>query len=134
MTATTTDRQTIRRERGLVTLPIAAGTEVINGTIACVNANGYAVEGATATNLVYMGRFESTVDNTDGADGDLAVNVRTPAADAFLWDNDTANPVTQAMLGTKCYILDNQTVTANATGNSLAGVVVEVTSEGVWVE
>jgi hypothetical protein len=136
MTISTTDRNTPRRARGLISMQIAAGAVVHNGLIAVVNATGFVEEGAVGTDLVYTGRFEETVDNSAGADGDLSVLVRTPSADAFLWANDSVNPVLQAQIGLPCYILDNQTVAATDLGGTLskAGVVVEITDDGVWVE
>ena len=133
MTAATSDRNTPRREKGLLFVAIAAATTVHNGLIACVNAAGHAVEGATATDLIYLGRFEETVTNP-GAAGDVSVHIRTECA--FQFENSTTDPVTQANFGDYCFIEDNQTVAAtDGTGTrSKAGRVVGIDEHGVWVE
>lgn len=123
------ERNTACKDATLVSLPVAAGTKVVMGCIASSNANGCVVNGGGGKE--YLGRLESTVDNSLGADGDLHVIVRR--REAFLWDNDTAAPVTQASLGQLCYVLNEHTMCATETGYG-AAVVVEVTSEGVWVE
>lgn len=133
MTAAISDRNTPRRERGLLVVAIAAATTVHNGLIACVNANGYAVEGSTATDLIYLGRFEETVTNA-GAAGDVSVRIRTN--EAFQFENSATDPVTQSNFGDFCFIEDNQTVAAtDGTGTrSKAGRVVGIDEHGVWVE
>lgn len=134
MTAATADRNTPRREKGLLNVPVAAGVIVRNGLIACVNDDGFAVEGSTALGLIYLGRFEETVNNTGGQNGDVSVTVRTN--EAFLYENSSADPVTQAAFGSTCYIEDNQTLAAtDGTGTrSKAGRVAGISNEGVWVE
>lgn len=133
MTAAISDRNTPRRERGLLVVAIAAATTVHNGLIACVNANGYAVEGSTATDLIYLGRFEETLTNA-GAAGDASVRIRTN--ETFQFENSATDPVTQASFGAFCYIEDNQTVAKTDGGGtrSKAGRVVGIDEHGVWVE
>ena len=127
------DRQTPRRDLGLIVVPVKANAIVRAGYIAVVGATGFAEEGKTATGLTYLGVFDETIDNTGGADGDCIVKVRNHQA--FLFDNASADKVTQALVGKKCYITDAQTVSAPSATNtkSEAGVVLEVTSEGVWI-
>lgn len=134
MVASTDGRNTKRRERGLIVVPVAANTLVQVGLIACVNANGHAVEGSTATDLIYLGCFDDTANNITGAAGDLEVSIRTN--EAYLFENSSADPIGQENLGTVCYIEDNQTVAASdgAGTRSKAGRVVGITNEGVWVE
>ncbi|RXS92966.1 hypothetical protein [Acinetobacter junii] len=133
MTAATSDRNTPRREKGLLFVAIAAATTVHNGLIACVNAAGYAVEGSTATDLIYLGRFEETVTNA-GVDGEVSVRIRTDSA--FQFQNSSTDPVTQASFGDFCFIEDNQTVAKTDGGGtrSKAGRVVGIDEHGVWVE
>lgn len=127
------DRQTPRRDLGLIRVPVKANIIVHAGLIAVVGSTGFAEEGKTATGLTYLGVFDETIDNTGGADGDCFVMVRNNKA--FLFDNASADKVTQASVGKKCYITDAQTVSATSATNtkSEAGVVLEVTSEGVWI-
>lgn len=133
MTATTTDRNTEMKDGELISVKLAA-VAVLAGTMACANASGYGVGGSTATTLTYLGRFEESADNSAGAAGDVSVKVRRKKA--FKWENHGADPVTQASLGELCYIVDNQTVAeTDGTGSrSAAGIVLQIDSDGVWVE
>jgi hypothetical protein len=134
MVAMTQDRNTARRERGLLQVLVAASAVIFAGSIVCVNAGGFAVEGDTDPDLIYMGRAEHAVDNTGGADGDVSVLVRNDST--FQFANSAIDPVTQANLGMLCWVEDNQTVAAtDGTGTrSACGRVVGIDSEGVWVE
>ena len=127
------DRQTPRRDLGLIRVPVKANVIVRAGFIAVAGSTGFAEEGKTATGLTYLGVFDETIDNTGGTDGDCLVMVRTHQA--FLLDNASSDSVTQASVGKKCFITDAQTVSATSATNtkSEAGVVLEVTNEGVWV-
>lgn len=133
MTNAIADRNTPYKEADLIRVPVAAATKVLAGTIACANASGYGVPGATATTLAYLGRYEETVDNTAGGNGDAFVMVRR--GKAFPWANSAADAVTQASLGRACYVEDNQTVakTNGANTRSQAGIVVDIDADGVWV-
>jgi len=51
----------------------------------------------------------------------------------FLLKNDPVVPVVAADIESPCWVLDDQTVTG-AQGAQCAGIVYEVTSEGVWIE
>lgn len=135
MSATTTDRNTFYKDVQILGLDLAAGVSVLAGTIAVLNADGFGQMGDTAADLIYVGCFEESVDNTTGADGDVKAKVRREKA--FNWENDDADPVTQAELGQVCYIVDNQTVAATNDGGtrSAAGVVWEIDADGsVWVK
>lgn len=96
-------------------------------------ATGYAEAASTATTLTALGRAEETVDNTAGAAGAKTVRVRRNKA--FKFANAAADLVTQAELGKSCYIVDDQTVakTNGGTTRSVAGKVLGVEADGVWV-
>lgn len=134
MGAATSDRNTPRKDGQLIAVPVAAGANVLAGTIAAANATGYVEGGSTAATLTYLGMFDESADNTDGADGDRVVLVRRGVA--FHFANDGTDPVTQASLGLPCYIVDNQTVAAtDDTGaRSAAGIVIGLDDAGVWVQ
>lgn len=128
------DRNTERRELGLLNVPVKAGVMIRAGFIAVVDATGYALEGKVATDLVYLGRFEDAVDNTDGDDGDAFALVRT--YNAFHFANSTTDAVIQVGFGLPCYIQDAETVAATDAGGTLskAGRVVGIDENGVWIE
>jgi hypothetical protein len=113
-------------------LPMKAATKILAGTIVMVDA-GYAAPGATATGKIAAGLADETVDNTAGAAGDLKIRVKPGI---FKFVNLAADPVVAATVGSDCYIADNQSVAvSNGTGTrSRAGVVVQLDSDGVWVQ
>lgn len=133
MTATTSDRNTPHRGVELIAVPVAAGAVIPAGVLVVATATGFADNGETAADLTYLGRSEEAVDNADGGDGDVILQVRRGLA--FKWGNLAADPVTQASLGKACYIVDNQTVAATSGGDtrSKAGTVMGVDADGVWV-
>lgn len=126
------ERHTDYRETGILLLPVAAATLCEAGNIAVISG-GYAAPGSEATGIVYIGRFEDTVDNSGGVAGEKSVIVRTNLS--FKWRNSGADPVVQADVGQICYIEDSVTVsrTNNAAARSAAGIITGVDSGGVWV-
>lgn len=134
MTATTQDRiNTAYRDGELFAVPVAAGVVIPAGTIVCANAGGYAVPGAATAGLVYLGRADQRIDNSNGVNGASSIIVRR--GKAFYWDNDAGDAVTQASVGRECFIADNQTVSKGNGGGSRprAGLVLLVETGGVFV-
>lgn len=131
--ALTQARNTPYRNGEFNNLKVEAGTVIYEGTLVVVNSGGYAEPGKTATGLTAAGRCEEYVDNSDGADGDVSVIVKRGC---FLFNNSSSDAVTQASIMKDCYIEDDQTVCATDGTNtkSIAGKVLEISSEGVWVE
>jgi hypothetical protein len=104
-------------------LPLANGFHGVQGTMAVYDTSDNLIKPAASgsTTLVPIGRFENDVDNTAGsAPVNCLVRLDRPVLITY-WANDTVNPVTE--LFSKAYMLDNQTVTESASGNSLAGEV-----------
>lgn len=132
MTALTTDRNTPLQDAEVIGVSVAANVQVFAGSLVVANASGYAVGGSTATGLTYIGRAEEYVDNRNGAAGAKVVRVRR--LNAFKWANDGS--ITQANLMKTAYIVDDQTVAATdgTSTRSLAGTIIGVESDGVWVE
>lgn len=132
--ALSADRNTPVKDGVLIPVPVAASTSIKAGALVCANATGFAVNGAVATTLTYLGRAEEAVDNSAGADGAKTILVRRKAA--FKWENHGTDTITQALLGKTCYVVDDQTVAATAATStrSAAGKVIGVESDGVWVE
>ncbi|WP_337050191.1 hypothetical protein [Serratia fonticola] len=130
MTATTNDRNTPSRMGDIVAFKVAAGELIPAGTMVCINTTGFAVSGTLAADLVYVGRANARIDNTTGQDGDLMVEVQRGRM--FAWNND--GTVTQADVGKKVYIADNQTVQQANAGASSAGYCVVINDDGVWTQ
>ncbi|MBA1445870.1 MAG: hypothetical protein M3H12_18775 [Chromatiales bacterium] len=131
MAALTEDRATEMMDGKLLAIGVAAAAMIYGGSLVVADANGYAAPGSISANLAAMGRAEEFVDNTGGADGEKTVRVRRGRA--FKFENSGTNPLTQAHVGRSCYVEDDQTVSSNATGTSVAGEVLGVESDGVWV-
>lgn len=134
MSALTAERDTSEIANGAKTLvlPVKGATTIHQGGLVVLDASGYAIPGKKATGLTAVGRAEETVVN-NGADGELVIRV---TRGVFVWDNTAtaANKITAAHVLKPCYIEDDQTVTALATGASIAGLVIRVDDEGVAVE
>ncbi|MFK5980870.1 MAG: hypothetical protein QM488_18500 [Rhizobiaceae bacterium] len=133
MTALTKDRATAAQLGDNQEHPVLAATIVYGGSIACLNAAGWLVPGATATTLTTAGRCESRADNSAGANGDINVQVKKGI---FPFANSAAaDEITRAEIGDDCYIVDDQTVakTDGTSTRSVAGKIVQLDSHGVWV-
>ena len=134
MAALTNARDTNEIANGAkyLVLPVKGATTIYQGSIVALDATGYAIPGKKATDITAAGRAEETVANS-GADGELVIKV---SRGVFVFENTatTANKVGAAHVLKPCYIEDDQTVTALATGASVAGRVIRVDDEGVAVE
>ena len=134
MTALTKDRNTVRRDGVQFADPVAAATRIFAGSLVCLNASGYAVPGTTSTTLKARGVAQEQVDNSAGAAGDLRIETRRGV---FPFANSTStDEITRADIGATAYIVDDQTVAKTSATNtrSVAGVIRDVDSNGVWVE
>lgn len=133
MTALSAARNTPERAGDVFGWPVKAATICYQGGLAVANG-GYAAPGSTATTLVALGRFEETVDNTGGGAGAVAVRIKRGI---FKFGNSSAGDlIAQADCGADCYIVDDQTVAKTSATNtrSVAGKIVAVDSDGVWVK
>lgn len=127
------DRNTMRKDGELTPVPVAGATVVLGGHIVCANVAGFAVLGAATAALTTLGVADSYVDNSTGIAGDVDVLVRRGKSWCFA--NFSGDAVTQARVGKDCYVADSQTVaaTSNADARPVAGKVMAVDSDGVWV-
>ena len=104
---------------------------VYAGSIIVVNSSGTAEAATDAASKKVVGRCERTSDNT-GANYS-ATKVIEVKAGVFRWVN--GDTFTDANIGDLAYIEDDQTVQkgASATHDIIAGTIVDVDSDGVWV-
>jgi len=123
MTALATDRDTRKKPGVLGEGPVAAAKTLYGGALVCVNAAGYLTPGDDAANLVLAGVSHDRYDNSAGANGDIDGVVERDGL--HLMNMETA--ITQANVGDRVYIVDDQTVdlVANVTNNVFAGVIAE---------
>jgi hypothetical protein len=129
----TTPKGKLRRQMYLV----AASTTIYAGGMVCINATGYAVPAANTAGLSdVVGIATATVDNADGADGEMAIVVEYGAGGAFMLD--AAGGISQADVGRDAFVSDDQTVTdaAASTNRVRVGKILEFIDEAtnkVWV-
>lgn len=130
MSALTAGRNTPRRELGHIQPVVHDGDTVYaGGMVTLLTADGTAVAAGTASAGAAVGVAEDTVKG----DGTATVRVRLGT---FRFDNSTSTDAIAAKnVGAKCYIADDQTValTDNSGARKVAGVIVDVDDDGVWV-
>lgn len=133
MAALTKERYITRRDGEGHSDPVAAATKIFAGAITVLNAAGDAAPGSTATGLVPRGVAVATADNSGGSAGDIRVQTR-PGVYRF-GNSAAADLIARAEIGDDCYIVDDQTVAKTSATNtrSVAGKIVDVDADGVWV-
>lgn len=131
MGALDADRNTPRRSGDRLNLPAAAAKKFYAGAIVARDAAGNATPGATAADILGMGRCKEQVDNTNGAAGAVQVVIEKGI---FHYANSVADPVVVSDIGNNCYIVDDQTVSHTDNNQSVAGIVFDVDANGVWVD
>ena len=132
MTALTAPRNTVRRTGADRSAGVAANAVIYSGALVCRNAAGFLVPGSTATTLVTLGRAEESVTGT-ATNGEAICRV---SAGVFRWSNSSAGDlITIADIGNDCFIVDDDQVARTNGGNtrSVAGRIVDVDAQGVWV-
>ncbi len=133
MTVLTAERDTIRRGGDSLSLKAAAGKIYYAGSLAARDANGRATPGASGLGLMGVGRVRETVDNSAGLDDAADVAIERGI---YRFANEPTDPVAAADIGSVCYIVDDQTVakTDGTASRSIAGRVIDVDTQGVWVQ
>lgn len=127
------DRATQQREGYEFAVPVAGSTVIYAGSIVAVNSSGYAVPASDTAGLKVLGMAIEQVDNSDGADGAKQVVIRR--CRAFLLKGSS---LSQANVGGTVYAVDDETVAASGTTNSIAvGKLLEIVSSTagwVWID
>jgi len=137
MTAATSKRSTQKWDSGVMphsfSLGVKAATSLYQGTIVCADSTGYAVAGAVSTTQKVLGVAQADADNASGSSG--AINVEIKAGVFQFANSAAADEITQAEVGSYCYIVDNQTVAKTDNGGTRirCGKIMGVDSAGVWV-
>ena len=131
MTAMSQARQPVEMEGIWSDAPMKGATTIFQGALT-VAENGLAVPGKVAVGLIVLGVADRTVKNA-GADG--AEKVLTKRG-TFKFFNHAADAILAWDVGKSAYIVDDQTVAKTSATNtrSVAGVIRDVDSNGVWVE
>ena len=125
-TALSANRDTPTRTFGKITLTVKDAEEIYAGSLVSVDSNGEAVSATDSATDQVVGRAAEYVDNTDdGETIDIDVGV-------FRWVN--GDTITDAHIGDFAYVEDDQTVVKTDPGNAcIAGIIVDVDDDGVWV-
>ncbi len=126
----TASRDTPAREGVDVGIGVKTATTIYRGAMVAVDASGWAVPASDTAGLRVVGRAQSTVVNA-GANGAETIVVRRGI---FRWAN--GDTFTRADVGTLAYIEDDATVqkAASATHDIPVGTIIDVDSDGVWVD
>lgn len=134
MGALTKGRLTPARERTRLNIGLAAAAHLFQGALVVLDANGNIKPGVPAAGLRGIGRSQDEYDNSGGIAGAIAGNVELGV---FQYANSAGvDQITQADIGRRCYVVDDQTVakTDNGGTRSIAGEVADVDAQGVWVD
>lgn len=125
------DRMIKRRDGEQYSDPVATETQIHTGALVCLDAEGYAVPGSEAADLTARGVCESGVNN-QGLAGDAVVSSR---AGVFNFKNSAgADEITRADIGDVAMVVDDETVAKSPNAaRSVAGEILDVTPDGVWV-
>jgi len=119
-------RDTPERSGELVALVVKASNTIYAGALVAVDtAAGTVVPAADAAARVVLGRADHTA---------LAGETLAIRRGVFRWVN--SGEFTDAHIGQFAYVADDQSVTtaALATNDVIAGVIVDVDADGVWVD
>ncbi|HWP52228.1 MAG TPA: hypothetical protein VN626_11080 [Clostridia bacterium] len=123
--ALTSGRKTAEMRGDFVVLKVAAGKTIYAGGLVAADATGKAVPATKAASLTAIGCAEENA---------AAGNYVSVRRGTFLWDNSSTDAVTEALIGKSCYMEDDCTVAATATGSSVAGTVLGFEGDQVIVE
>ena len=132
MAALTKDRATPYRDGIEIDFPVAANIKIYAGSLVCANTTGYAVPAADTAGLKFGGVALEQADNTGGANG--AKTVRLRRSGVFEFD---AASITQAMVGTAMYIVDDHTMddATGPTNDIRIGILVKYVADTIgWVD
>lgn len=129
--SSTTRFDAIDRPGLKLSIPVAAATLLLTGALGAVDAAGRAVAAANTAGLRVIGRIEEDADNSAGAAGDINATIKRGV---FRYKNSAVNAVTQAYIGKQVYVEDDVTVATTSTNKVIAGRVIEVTADGVFID
>ena len=119
------------RRGDFVIAPVALTTTIYAGNLTALDPTGNAVEADDIAGLRLQGRLELDIVNGLTYQND---NEATIKRGVFKYQNSTTHPLAQANVGSICFVQDSQTVASTSTNRVKAGVVVEIDSDGVYVD
>lgn len=134
MTALSQERMRARERWTYYDFTLASGNKAYKNALAAIDlSTGKCEPGHAETDLFVIGYFDQTVDATS-AEKSVRVNLVEEIEVEWL-ANSVSDPIADTDLCSLCYVEDDQTVSALATGHSIAGRVWAVDSlKGVAVQ
>lgn len=114
--------------RYLAKFVVYAAEKIFNTGIVARDYTNELHMAANTAGQVVAGRSEEYVDNTD--DGESANAV----LGVVLLNNSTTSPITRSAIGAPCFVEDDNTVAGKTTNYVAAGLVYDVTDDGVFVD
>jgi hypothetical protein len=136
MSAATTARWAMFDTIKYKQFPLKAGVIAYQGTMAAADtANGWVTPAVSGnTDLINVGQFDETIDNTNGTTATL-INVCLDREIKVNWYANATGGNAVTVLFSTAYMLDNQTVQSTSSGNAAAGRVWAInTTKGVAIE
>ncbi|BET67204.1 hypothetical protein ASA1KI_21220 [Opitutales bacterium ASA1] len=131
MSAATKPINTPERPGVMLAVPAAADAVIFAGTLVALDSSGNAVPAADTAGLRVVGLAQASIDNTGGSAGDVVLDVKRGV---FKFANSATNAVDADDKGKLCVVEDDNTVAETSTNKIVAGRVVDVESDGVWVQ
>ena len=132
-TTTETTGTVLVKDRETTSFPVAATTKILRNSLVCINASGYAVNGADTASLIFVGVSINEADNTTGLAGAKTVTVRRNQ----LMRTETGSTLTIANIGANMFIDGYKTtsLTGDVSNGIFAGVLTEIESATyIWVD
>ena len=118
----------------IYSFPVKDTVKIYKGALVVLDA-GYLKPAVAESGKVPVGIALDDADNsttvTGHADGFVSCRVRRGT---FKFDNKSNDQVVAADVGASCYIGDDHTVCHTSTTNTAVGKVVQIDSDGVWVQ
>jgi hypothetical protein len=130
----TKNTPTPERDGKTFAAPVAANVRIYAGALVALTAAGFATPGVVATTLKVGGCAKTEANNLGGAAGAVTVEFDKGV---FRYKNSaSADLITIADIGANAFIVDDETVAKTNGGStrSVAGRIVDVDAQGVWIK
>jgi hypothetical protein len=105
MAALTDTKEINEKASRMINYPVAAGVKIFRGALVKITPGGFLAPCAAEAGAAFAGVSSETVDNTDGANGDVDCDVFTEGLHQI-----TGSGFTQGSLKASVYASDDQTI------------------------
>jgi hypothetical protein len=111
--------------------PVAFTTTIYAGNLTALDNTGSAVECDDIAGIRCIGRLELDIVNGLTYQNDAEATIKRGV---FKYQNSAINPIAQVNVGQICFVETSQIVATTSVHKVKAGIVVEVDSDGVYVD